>query len=126
MNIGDRIKEIRKELDKNQEEFGRLIGIGKTAVSKLEKGENSPSDQTVILICKEFNISEEWLRYGTEPMTLPASAKLSTYLGEISAGDDYLIQDIIEVYMELDQNSKDALRTSLDKLAKKRLEREQK
>lgn len=126
MNIGDRIKEIRKELDKNQEEFGRLIGIGKTAVSKLEKGENSPSDQTVILICKEFNINEEWLRYGTEPMALPASAKLSTYLGEISAGDDYLIQDIIEVYMELDQHSKDALRTSLDKLAKKRLEREQK
>ncbi len=126
MNIGERIKKIRKDLNKNQEEFGKIIGIGKTAVSKLEKGENSPSDQTVILICKEFNISEEWLRYGTGSMALPASAKLSIYLGEISAGDDYLIQDIIEVYMELDQKSKEALRIGLDKLVKKRAEREQK
>lgn len=53
-------------------------------------------------------------------MFRPASAKLSTYWGEISSGDDYLIQDLIEIYMELDQTSKDALRSIADKLFEKR------
>ena len=48
----------------SQEAFGKRIGIGKTSVSKLESGENSPSEQTVMLICKEFGINEIWLRTG--------------------------------------------------------------
>lgn len=52
----------------NQDEFGKRIGIGKTSVSKLETGENRPSEQTIILICREFNVNEEWLRDGIGEM----------------------------------------------------------
>lgn len=121
----DRIKLIRKQNNLTQVEFGEKIGIKGNTVTGYETGLRSPSDAVVLSICREFNISEEWLRYGTGSMNLPASAKLSIYLGEISAGDDYLIQDIIEVYMELDQKSKDVLKASLNKLAKKLSEREQ-
>lgn len=121
----DRIKLIRKQNNLTQVEFGEKIGIKGNTVTGYETGLRSPSDAVVLSICREFNISEEWLRYGTGSMNLPASAKLSIYLGEISAGDDYLIQDIIEVYMELDRKSKDVLKASLNKLAKKLSEREQ-
>lgn len=121
----NRIKLIRKQNNLTQVEFGEKIGIKGNTVTGYETGLRSPSDAVVLSICREFNINEEWLRYGTGSMTLPASAKLSIYLGEISAGDDYLIQDIIEVYMELDQKSKDVLKASLNKLAKKLSEREQ-
>ena len=43
-------------------------------------------------------------------MYLPASDKLEGYLGQISKGDDTFIKDLIEVYMELDETSKEALR----------------
>ena len=71
MTINDRIRYLRAELLKDSsgkkmtlEDFGGRIAIGKTAVSKIEKGENSPSDQTVKMICREFNVSEAWLRDG--------------------------------------------------------------
>ena len=41
----ERLKKIRSENKLTQEEFGRTIGIGKTSVSKLESGENNPSDE---------------------------------------------------------------------------------
>lgn len=62
--MNERIKKVRKKYNLSQEEFGKRIGIGKTSVSKLESGENRPSEQTIILICKEFNINEVWLRTG--------------------------------------------------------------
>lgn len=68
----DRIRKIRKELRLSQAEFGKRICIGKTSVSKIESGENNPSKQTLILICREFNINEEWLRTGEGDMTVNA------------------------------------------------------
>jgi len=125
MNIGDRIKQIRKENKKSQDAFGEIIRIGKSAVSKLENGENSPSDQTVTLICNEFNINEEWLRYGTGEMEKTRDDRLAEYIGSIAKGDDEFILDLIEVYMELDQSSKDALKMIAKKMAEKQNKRGQ-
>ena len=62
--MNERIREIRKEAKESMEQFGKRIGITKASVSRIESGENNPSDQTIILICKEYNINEEWLRTG--------------------------------------------------------------
>ena len=40
MNQGERIKEIRKALNLTLDKFGGKLGVGKTAISKIEKGEN--------------------------------------------------------------------------------------
>ena len=62
--VNNRIKELRLNLGLSQEAFGKQIKIGRSSVSKLESGENNPSDQTISLICKEFNVNEDWLRTG--------------------------------------------------------------
>ncbi len=62
--MNNRIKELRLDLGLSQEAFGKQIKIRRSSVSKIETGENSPSDQTISLICKEFNVNEEWLRTG--------------------------------------------------------------
>lgn len=62
--MNNRIKELRLDLGLSQEAFGKRIKIQRSSVSKIETGENSPSDQTISLICKEFNVNEEWLRTG--------------------------------------------------------------
>ena len=66
--MNDRIKVIRKEAGLSQEAFGEKIGVGKTAISKIEKGENSPSEQTIKSICREFNVNYALSCIDFEPM----------------------------------------------------------
>lgn len=62
----NRIKLLRKTLGLSQKDFGKKIGIGDTAVSKLEKGERNPSEQTLKSICREFNVDYFWLSEGAD------------------------------------------------------------
>ena len=54
--INKRVALIRAELGLSMEKFGEKLGISKQSVYKIEKGENNPSDQTLKLICNEFNV----------------------------------------------------------------------
>lgn len=69
--MNERIKEIRKTLNLTMEKFGKRLGVGKTAISKIEKGDNSLTDQMFKSVCREFNVNEEWLRTGTGEMFIP-------------------------------------------------------
>ena len=71
MSQGQRVKELRKELNLTLEKFGKPLGVGKTAISKIENGENGLTDQMIISICREYNASEEWLRSGVGEMFVP-------------------------------------------------------
>lgn len=66
--INQRIKEFRKSLHLNQEEFGKHIGLKNSAVSKMEKDGSTVIDQNIRLICTTFGVSERWLREGTGDM----------------------------------------------------------
>ena len=68
MEIGIRIKMIRKEANLTQGEFGSRIGISLSGVSSLEVGKNTPSEQTIRAICSEFNINRDWLVDGIGEM----------------------------------------------------------
>ena len=61
----NRIKEIRKDLDLTQQEFAERLGIKRNTVATYETGRNTPIDAVISLICREFKVNEEWLRYGT-------------------------------------------------------------
>lgn len=66
--MNERIKLLRKQLGLTLEEFGARIGMGKSAVSKIEKGLNGTTDQTIRSICREFEVNEAWLRTGEGEM----------------------------------------------------------
>ena len=65
MNERERIKDLRLRLKLTMEEFGKRLGIQKSAVSKIENGSVSLTDQNRIAICREFGVNEDWLRYGS-------------------------------------------------------------
>lgn len=108
MNL--RIKTIRTYNHLSQEEFGKRIGIGKTSVSKLESGENNPSERTIKLICSEFNVNEDWLRDGTggeenmfvKPETNNLVAMAAKLLGE----KDPAFEAFIETYSKLSPSNR--------------------
>lgn len=67
MSIGERVKELRSELKLTQIEFGRRIGTSGATVSTTESGKTIPDNQTILLICREFGVRREWLKFGHEP-----------------------------------------------------------
>ena len=75
-SLGERIKKLRIVLSLSQREFGERIGISKTSVSRLEKNERNPSEQTIKSICREFNINYAWLKDGIGDMFLNTSKDL--------------------------------------------------
>ena len=74
--MNERIKELRSIVGLSQREFGERIGISKTSVSRLEKNERNPSEQTIKSICREFNINYAWLKDGIGDMFLNTSKDL--------------------------------------------------
>ena len=80
--IGERIKELRKALRMTQTAFADRIGIRQNSVALLEMGRNTPSDQTVAFICREFRVNEEWLRTGAGEMFVPSPASIVDELAE--------------------------------------------
>ena len=67
----ERIKYLRKTLDLTQQEFSDRIRVKRGAVANYEVARNDPTDSVVALICREFGVSEQWLRYGTGEMFPP-------------------------------------------------------
>lgn len=75
----DRIKEVRKYFDLTQTDFGIKIGVKGNTVTGYETGLRTPSDAVILSICREFNVSEEWLRNGTGDMFVKVSAYEQAY-----------------------------------------------
>ena len=69
--MNERLKKLRKALDMTQQEFADKIGISRGNIGAYEVGKNALSDAVVSLICREFDVNEEWLRTGKGDMFLP-------------------------------------------------------
>ena len=74
MILGERIKKVRRSLDLTQQEFGGRIGIKPNSISLIESGNRNASEQVVLAVCREFNVSEVWLRTGEGEMIVPKEA----------------------------------------------------
>lgn len=59
--INKRIKQLRKEKDITQEQFGKIFGIVKSTVSLYESGKSTPDDDMKRKIAKYFDVSLDYL-----------------------------------------------------------------
>ena len=62
--MNERIKKLRKELDLTQQKFADRLGVKRNTVGQWECGINAITDRVIYSICREFNVNEDWLRYG--------------------------------------------------------------
>lgn len=118
----DRIKMIRKENKKTQTEFGESIGIKGNTVTNYENGMRTPSDAIIKAICKEYNVNEDWLRYGTGEMfvEMTRDEELAEFFGKIQCSDDDSFpKQFMEVLKELDEDEWEVLAKMAVKLASK-------
>lgn len=119
--MNERIRELRKSLGLTLEKFGNQLGVSKVAISRIENGINNVTDQMCRSVCREFNVSEEWLRNGTgEMFSIPEdeTAALVSDLLEINDDEFYhMILDVIRTYQQLAPDSKEVLKNFARQLA---------
>lgn len=120
----NRIKQIRKEKNLTQVEFGERIGVKGNTVTNYETGLRNPTDAVILSICREFNVNEDWLRNGTGDIYKEKDGSFSELLVELEDSDDDFIKSLITVYMGLDEDSKSALRKIAKEMAEKYKSRE--
>ncbi len=85
-----RIRTVRKNLKLTQTEFGARIGVKGNTVTGYETGLRTPSDAIILSICREFNVSEHWLRTGEGDMLVShsPSQNLAAFFGSVLAGGE--------------------------------------
>lgn len=125
--INDRFKKLRLACDKNQEEWGSIIGITRPGVSDIESGRRNVTEKHIKLLCAEpingKHINVGYLRDGTGNMfkELPKEDKVAAYVSELLNDDDKnplydVIKEIMHTYSELSPKSQEVLRDASAKL----------
>lgn len=114
----DRIKEIRKVLGLTQEKFSERIGIKRNTIANYETGRNEPIDAVISLICREFSVSEAWLRTGEGEMfaSLDADQKIAEYVGGLMDGKDTPEKRMFLLWIEMTDNEKELWLKMLQKM----------
>ena len=106
--MNERIKQLRKTLDLTLKEFGEKLGVSDAAISRIEKGNRSVTEQMFKTICREFNVNENWLRTGEGEMFVPVSTfNLDEFVKAKGATETEI--ELIKAYFGLDANIRDAI-----------------
>ena len=102
MTINERIRHLRKDvLRLNQRQFALDLGMAQTGVSGMEQDGATVTDRVIKSISLSYNVSEDWLRDGAEPMFVPApSFSLDEFVKQHGASQ--LELDIVKAYFELE------------------------
>lgn len=89
MTLGERIKKVRKALDLTQQVFANKLGMKQNTIATYEINRTNPSDPAIKFICKEFSVSETWLRTGEGDMFLSVSKEdeLSAAVHKLLSGE---------------------------------------
>lgn len=85
----DRIRELRKSLGLNQTEFGARIEVKQTTIAGYENG-RTPLDSVIGSMCREFNVSRQWLEEGVGPMFKPEDEDDEIVDAVLAGGDEFV------------------------------------
>lgn len=106
---------IDTECDGNKSAFARKINITPAFAAQLYKMERVPSDRTISDICRIFDIQEDWLRHGLEPMRAAKSREeeISELVGSALNGSSDFKKAVITMICSRTDKELEALEDAL-------------
>lgn len=118
MELKERIKQIRKNAGLTQEAFAQQLGIKRNTVATYETTSKVPMDSIITSICREFNVNENWLRYGHGEMYCYSDDddEFQAAMKEINSHDP-IVRQIILNYWHMNEAEKDQFWNFLKHLA---------
>ena len=117
--INERISACIEQSGLTKTAFGERINISQPHVSRLAK-DGTPSDRTISDICREFGVSEVWLRTGEGPMKLPQSEdeEFQRAVADIQLHDERM-KEALKFYWRLSPEKKAFVWEMIDGLSGK-------
>lgn len=89
-----RLKQLRKLLGLTQQEFASAIGLKQGSYSMIENGATPLNAIHIKVICTTFNVNEEWLREGLEPVFIGSKDEkciVEIFNGLSKSSQEYLL-----------------------------------
>ena len=102
-----RIKELRQSLKLTQKEFASKLCVTRSTVATWETVENVISNRSIINMCKEFNVNENWLRTGEGKMfkDLDRNEQIAKFIYNLQlSADDSFKKRLINALIELNED----------------------
>lgn len=87
-NIGQRLREFRKDLGMSGKVFGEKIGLSKTMLSDREQGKRNILVEDIYKIKQEFNVNPNWLILGEGKKNLCDNEENQELIDMISQSSD--------------------------------------
>lgn len=104
--MNTRLRELRKNLlNLTLKDFGNKISLSPGALGDIENGRRILQDRHIKLICQTFNVNEDWLRNGNEPIFINKDEDDIKKLKEKYNLDD-VTTSILKTFADLDEFSK--------------------
>ena len=120
--IGDRISLVIKRSGLTKTKFADQLHLSQQFISSLCSGAKQPSDRTIADICREFNVSEAWLRDGAGDMEVKRTMnqELALMVNELmTESDESYRKRFVAALLELPPEFWPELKRFLEKLAER-------
>lgn len=118
----ERLRDVRRALNMTQAEFGARMDFSQNYVALLEGGGRDMSDRVIREVCREFGVSETWLRTGEGDMFTPRAREeeLSAYVAKLFREDTpEFRRRLLSVLVRLDDTGRPVLEKIANDLTKK-------
>ena len=126
LNIGERIEILRKDLSMSRRVFGERLGVSESVIVNIEYDRLKRPEQKESLyklICKEFNVNEEWLRTGNGEMfiSLNRSQQIAQLTADLFKGEkDSFKERLLLALAKLDESEWEVLEKIATDLTKEK------
>ena len=97
--INERFRIVYKESGLSQEKFADKIKRSRGEVANIIYDKTVPKDKIIEATCEAFDIQEDWLRYGFEPMRAEKTQEqvVAQMVGSALSGDANFIQAVVKM-----------------------------
>ena len=110
MNIHERLKQLRDELNLTTRAFGAAINMSGGAITNMEKGTRNITERTIRDICREYDVNFDWLTNGIEPMFTDVTS-------ELDINDE--VKQLAQQYSLLNDSDRELVKKMINSLAEK-------
>lgn len=114
--MNNRIALLRKTLSLTMEEFGKRVGVTRSAISNIENGKRNLTDQMILSICREFNANENWIKTGQGEMFTPEPENEFDIFAKNFNLNDFE-RNFLERYLRLGKREREAVTAFMEALA---------
>ena len=97
--VGKRIHDFRTQNNYTQFQFAELIDISVNFLSEIENGKKGMSQETLYKLCKQFDLSADYILFGTSPDVNCTNSVDSNIIIEAANSMDIEHLDILIEYL---------------------------